>query len=61
MHLSILLWQSWAAPRSSDKIGIISKLLESADHLLIGGAMAYTFLKAQGIETGTSLTEDDRA
>ncbi len=44
----------------SDKIGIISKLLESADHLLIGGAMAYTFLKAQGIETGTSLTEDDR-
>lgn len=44
----------------SDKIGIISKLLETADHLLIGGAMAYTFLKAQGIETGTSLTEDDR-
>ncbi|MDA0379085.1 MAG: phosphoglycerate kinase, partial [Bacteroidetes bacterium] len=44
----------------SDKIGIISKLLESADELLIGGAMAYTFLKAQGVETGTSLTEDDR-
>ena len=44
----------------SDKIGIIEKLLESVDELLIGGAMAYTFLKAQGIETGTSLTEDDR-
>lgn len=44
----------------SDKIGIISQLLDSADHLLIGGAMAYTFLKAQGIGTGTSLTEDDR-
>ena len=44
----------------SDKIGIISQLLESADHLLIGGAMAYTFLKARGGATGTSLTEDDR-
>lgn len=44
----------------SDKIGIIEKLLESVDELLIGGAMAYTFLKAQGVETGTSLTEDDR-
>ncbi len=44
----------------SDKIGIIETLLKTADHLLIGGAMAYTFLKAQGKETGTSLTEDDR-
>ena len=44
----------------SDKIGIISRLLDSADHLLIGGAMAYTFLKAQGVGTGTSLTEDDK-
>jgi len=44
----------------SDKIGIIEKLLETVDHLLIGGAMAYTFLKAQGIETGNSLVEDDR-
>jgi len=44
----------------SDKIGIIEKLLESVDHLLIGGAMAYTFMKAQGHETGTSLTEDDK-
>jgi len=44
----------------SDKIGIIEKLLESVDHLLIGGAMAYTFMKAQGRETGTSLVEDDK-
>jgi len=44
----------------SDKIGIISRLLEVTDHVLIGGAMAYTFLKAQGIETGNSLVEDDK-
>jgi len=44
----------------SDKIGIISQLLDKADHLLIGGAMAYTFLRAQGQETGTSMVEEDR-
>jgi phosphoglycerate kinase len=44
----------------SDKIGIIESLLEHVDNLLIGGAMAYTFLKAKGIETGNSLTEDDK-
>ncbi len=44
----------------SDKIGVIRALLATADALLIGGAMAYTFLKAQGVETGTSLVEDDR-
>lgn len=44
----------------SDKIGIISQLLTKADHLLIGGAMAYTFLRAQGLSTGTSLVEEDR-
>ena len=44
----------------SDKIGIIEQLLTHVDQLLIGGAMAYTFLKAQGIEVGTSLVEDDR-
>lgn len=44
----------------SDKIGVIRALLGTADALLIGGAMAYTFLKAQGVETGTSLVEDDR-
>ncbi|MGA0254497.1 MAG: phosphoglycerate kinase [Rhodothermales bacterium] len=44
----------------SDKIGIISRLLDTADHLLIGGAMAYTFLRAKGMATGTSLVEEDR-
>ncbi len=44
----------------SDKIGIISRLLDSADYLLIGGAMAYTFLRAKGQTTGTSLVEEDR-
>lgn len=44
----------------SDKIGIISRLLETADHLLIGGAMAYTFQRARGAGTGTSLVEEDR-
>jgi phosphoglycerate kinase len=44
----------------SDKIAVIQNLLNSADAILIGGAMAYTFLKSQGIETGRSLVEDDR-
>jgi phosphoglycerate kinase len=44
----------------SDKIGVIQNLLKSADAILIGGAMAYTFLKSQGVETGRSLVEDDR-
>jgi phosphoglycerate kinase len=44
----------------SDKIAVIANLLKSANALLIGGAMAYTFLKSQGIETGRSLVEDDK-
>jgi len=44
----------------SDKIAVIENLLSSADAILIGGAMAYTFLKSQGIETGRSLVEDDK-
>ena len=44
----------------SDKIGVIENLSKSADAILIGGAMAYTFLKSQGVETGRSLVEDDR-
>ena len=43
----------------SDKIGLIDNLLNKCDHLLIGGAMAYTFLKAKGLEIGNSLCEDD--
>lgn len=44
----------------SDKIEIIESLLNKADHILIGGAMAYTFLKAQGFGVGKSLVEDDQ-
>ena len=43
----------------SDKIGVIDNLIDKCDYLLIGGAMAYTFLKAKGISVGKSLVEDD--
>ena len=44
----------------SGKIDVISNLLPKVDRIIIGGGMAYTFLKAQGVEIGTSLVEDDR-
>lgn len=44
----------------SDKIGVINNLLEKADTIIIGGGMAYTFLKAQGYSVGTSLLEEDK-
>lgn len=43
----------------SSKITIIERLLEKVDHLIVGGGMAYTFVKAQGGEVGSSLVEDD--
>src|SRR5262249_28749199 len=43
----------------SDKIEVIESLLEKVNALVIGGAMAYTFLKAQGIEVGRSKVEPD--
>ncbi|TVQ91764.1 MAG: phosphoglycerate kinase [Deltaproteobacteria bacterium] len=43
----------------ADKIGVIESLAPRIDRLYIGGAMAYTFLKAQGVPTGSSRTEDD--
>ncbi|HEX9902574.1 MAG TPA: phosphoglycerate kinase, partial [Acidobacteriota bacterium] len=44
----------------SDKIPVIENLINKADDILIGGAMAYTFFKAQGQEVGRSLVEDDK-
>lgn len=44
----------------SDKIGVITNLLDKVDSLIIGGAMAYTFLKVEGIEVGDSLVEEDK-
>lgn len=43
----------------SDKIGVIENLLDKVDSILIGGAMAYTFFKAQGAKVGKSFCEDD--
>ena len=44
----------------SDKIGVINNLLEKVDTLIIGGGMAYTFMKALGYSIGTSLCENDK-
>ena len=44
----------------ADKLNVISNLLEKCDTLIIGGGMAYTFLKAQGYEIGTSLVDDSK-
>jgi phosphoglycerate kinase len=44
----------------SDKLEVIENLLGKVDDLLIGGAMAYTFLKSQGVAVGRSLVEDDK-
>ena len=44
----------------SDKIGVINSLLDKVDTLIIGGAMAYTFFRAQGYSTGKSLVEEDK-
>ena len=43
----------------SDKLGVIESLLRTADSLLVGGAMCFTFFQAQGYEVGESLVEDD--
>lgn len=44
----------------SDKIGVIENLLDKVDEILIGGGMAFTFLKAKGYEIGDSICENDK-
>ena len=44
----------------ADKLNVISNLLEKCDTLIIGGGMAYTFLKAKGLEVGASLVDDTK-
>jgi len=44
----------------SDKIEVVKNLLEKVDKLLVGGGMAYTFLRAKGLATGNSLVEEDK-
>src|SRR3972149_5162477 len=44
----------------SDKIGVIQNLLDKVTTLLIGGGMAYTFLKAEGFQVGKSLVEENQ-
>ena len=44
----------------SDKIGVINNLIEKVDTLIIGGGMAYTFFRALGNKTGTSICEEDK-
>ena len=44
----------------SDKIGVLSTLVDKCRYILIGGGMAYTFLKADGIDIGSSLVEEDK-
>ena len=44
----------------SDKIGVINNLIDKVDTLIIGGGMAYTFFKAQGLDIGNSLCEEDK-
>ena len=43
----------------TDKVGVIDRFLEVADEILIGGAMCFSFFRAQGIETGNSLVEEE--
>ena len=67
MHLSGVLHEGrkpfvavLGGAKVSDKIKVVDHLLTKVDAMVIGGAMAYTFLKAQGINLGASLVEEDR-
>ncbi len=54
------MWRCWAAPRCLTSFGVINNLLDKVDTLIIGGGMAYTFVKAQGGQIGESLLEEDK-
>ncbi|MCL4455120.1 MAG: phosphoglycerate kinase [Deinococcus sp.] len=53
-------WMVLGGAKVSDKIGLINKLLPKVDGIVIGGAMAFTFIKARGGQVGNSLVEDDK-
>jgi phosphoglycerate kinase len=53
-------WVVLGGAKVSDKIGVIENLLPRVDGMVIGGAMAFTFIKAMGGKVGNSLVEDDR-
>jgi phosphoglycerate kinase len=53
-------WAVLGGAKVSDKLGVIQNLLKKVDGLIIGGGMAYTFLKAQGFEIGKSLLDESR-
>ena len=54
------LMQKEGGAKVADKLNVISNLLEKCDTLIIGGGMAYTFLKAQGLEIGKSLCDETK-
>ena len=50
---------AYIGAKVSDKIGVVKNLMEKADYVLIGGAMAFTFLKAKGYDVGKSIVDDE--
>ena len=54
------MWRFLGGAKVSDKIEVVENLMKIADAMLIGGGMAYTFLKAQGLPIGKSLVENDK-